>query len=450
MAAGDLASGRPSDAAWYAAVLSADGVATLIVLGLGGRLLTRVGAGRLLLAGTSAYVAGSLACALAPSMPVVLAGTLVRGGAGGLLAGLGLAAVGGLFPDEVRPRVMGLFAFVWLVPSVAGPVLNATVTGLVGWRATMAWPCLVVVAARLVVGRHLSLVPWERSDGGVRAGAALVVVAGLVLAGAAAPLAGAVGGRLGDHASTVSGWVFLLVGGATATAAGAGVVAALVGAGRRRRRVVAAFAACCLAWYTAAAAIPWVLVAGADRGAVATNAVFAAGVATWALTGLRTPHSRPGRWWDPGSDPSTAALLLVGGLALLLGCLVGATTTGGSAAVALVVGAGLGWAVAGVGMGLSYTRLSAGVFDGEPGAPPGSVASVGVAVAFVELLTVGLGGSLGGTGVALAGGAAWHDAGQAAPGAHLGGAAAASLALALLPALVVVPLVGRRGRAGAD
>ncbi|MFN8077096.1 MAG: hypothetical protein U0Q15_16980 [Kineosporiaceae bacterium] len=418
-----LASRDLDGGAWYAAVLAADGLATLLVLGVAGPHVRRVPAPRLLAAGTLTYVAGSFTCALAGTMPVVLLGTLLRGAAGGLIAGLGLAAVGALFPDDDRPRVMGLFAVVWLLPSVVGPVLNSLITGVAGWRPTMAWPCLLLAAARLIVGRHLGMVPWQRTESRSRTGAALVVVAGLAVCAAAVPVLGAAraGAALGVLTAAVVACVL----------AGRALLAGFTPERRRpsRMRVVTGLTAACLAWYTASAVLPWALVSGAGHGPLVTNVVFCLGAAAWALTGLRPPHREvPRGWWDLPARPRAAAVLLPAGLSGLGIALVGDVRAGHGPG--WLVGASTAWFAAGIGMGLTYSRLSAATFDD---AEPEDVAALGQAVAFADLLSLSLGGVIGGAGYAV----------RPAEGAPLAVGAAAGMAVAVL-AGVLAPALSPR------
>lgn len=100
----------------------------ILVLAVGPGPFARFGpAGSLLLA-TALFVVGAGLTAGAVSMVMVLVGTIIRGLAGGLLAGLGLTALGALYGDDLRPRVVGLFAVMWLLPSLIGPVANAAIT----------------------------------------------------------------------------------------------------------------------------------------------------------------------------------------------------------------------------------------------------------------------------------------------------------------------------------
>src|SRR5690606_33905847 len=62
-------------------------------------VLTRLGPRWAYLLGLTVFGLGSLACAVAPSMEILLAGRTVQGAAGGLLAGLGYAVINTVLPS---------------------------------------------------------------------------------------------------------------------------------------------------------------------------------------------------------------------------------------------------------------------------------------------------------------------------------------------------------------
>lgn len=100
--------------------------------------LGRLDSTRTLVLGTALFLGGVGLLATAVSMIWILVGMVLRGLAAGLLTSFGLTAIGALYEDALRPRVMGLFAVVWLLPSLAGPALNAAIAIAFGWRAATA------------------------------------------------------------------------------------------------------------------------------------------------------------------------------------------------------------------------------------------------------------------------------------------------------------------------
>lgn len=111
------------------------------LVGLGtGQLLTgpladRLGRKRVLLAGLALYCLGSLAAAMAPTLPLLLAARVLQalGGATGVVVARVL--VGDLFPpEETAARQATLMAVVLVSPALA-PVIGGALSEIAGWRA---------------------------------------------------------------------------------------------------------------------------------------------------------------------------------------------------------------------------------------------------------------------------------------------------------------------------
>jgi MFS family permease len=353
----------------YGATLAAGSLVSVLVLAAGSGVTARSGPRTTLAVATLLYVAGVALAATAPAMGWLLAGSVLRGLAGGLLAAFGLTAVGALYEDALRPRVLSLFALVWLLPSLVGPVLNAVIAVWGGWRTAMAWPAVVVVLARLLVGRDAGLVPWAREARRAALGPGLLVVAGLVLA---------------SVATTAGRWglPLLALGVLVACGAGRAVVDRATDGSGPRTRALAAFGALVAAFFAGDGLIPLAVVEGLGRGVVATAVAMGAGLVAWSLTGLAP--------WPPGRRPDPTALgpvLVACGLAAAAVSQTGLLPPPG--ALALLVGAS---AVAGAGIGLAYPRLSSAAIDGLA---PERVAPVATAVAFAETTAVVVGSLLG-------------------------------------------------------
>ena len=77
---------------------------------LGGALGDHYGRRRLLVLGTGLFAAASLACALAPSLPVLLAARAVQGIGAALLLPNSLALLNAAYEGEKRGRAVGIWA----------------------------------------------------------------------------------------------------------------------------------------------------------------------------------------------------------------------------------------------------------------------------------------------------------------------------------------------------
>src|SRR5262249_3028157 len=98
----------------------------------------RLGLRRALGGGALVYMAGSLLAALAPRMPVLLAGRFGQGMGAGLVAALCYGLVRSAFPQALWARAFALIAAVWGIAAMAGPALGGVLTELAGWRFAFA------------------------------------------------------------------------------------------------------------------------------------------------------------------------------------------------------------------------------------------------------------------------------------------------------------------------
>jgi len=110
-------------------------VASSIVAATGtGIVSTAVGNRRAFCSGAVIYAIGFILCALAPSIGLVIAGRFVQGLGGGLLSALAYVLVRNVFPEDLWPRVFGLFAGVWSVSVPIGPLIGGLFAGYGNWR----------------------------------------------------------------------------------------------------------------------------------------------------------------------------------------------------------------------------------------------------------------------------------------------------------------------------
>lgn len=79
-------------------------------------------------------LAGTAACGLAGTFPLLLVARCVTGGFGGVLGGLALAIVADVFPPERRGRAMAVLMLAFAVASVAGVPLGIVLGTQLGWQ----------------------------------------------------------------------------------------------------------------------------------------------------------------------------------------------------------------------------------------------------------------------------------------------------------------------------
>ena len=102
---------------------------------LGGALGDHFGRRRLLVIGTSIFGVTSLVCALAPSLPILLAARAAQGVGAALLLPNSLALLNTAFSGEQRGRAVGIWAALGAAMAAVAPLLGGWLVGTVGWPA---------------------------------------------------------------------------------------------------------------------------------------------------------------------------------------------------------------------------------------------------------------------------------------------------------------------------
>lgn len=95
------------------------------------------------------FATGTLICAVAPHMSVLLIGRFLQGIGGGLLFALSYAMISIVFEEELWPRAMGLVSAMWGIAAFTGPLIGGVFTQYSNWR--MAFGTLMAIALLLVI-----------------------------------------------------------------------------------------------------------------------------------------------------------------------------------------------------------------------------------------------------------------------------------------------------------
>lgn len=103
--------------------------------------------------GAVLFGAGSLVCAAAPVMEVVLVGRTIQGYGAGILAALAYAFVRFAFPEPLWPKASTLYAAIWGVATLLGPSAGGLFADGSNWRH--AFIVLVPLGVLMAV-----LAPW--------------------------------------------------------------------------------------------------------------------------------------------------------------------------------------------------------------------------------------------------------------------------------------------------
>jgi len=102
---------------------------------LGGALGDHFGRKKLLVIGTSIFAVTSLVCALAPSLPVLLAARAAQGIGAALLLPNSLALLNAAFQGAKRGRAVGIWAASGAAMAAVAPLIGGWLVGTVGWPA---------------------------------------------------------------------------------------------------------------------------------------------------------------------------------------------------------------------------------------------------------------------------------------------------------------------------
>jgi MFS family permease len=167
---------------FYAWVVTVYLVGSVVAATAVNPLLTRFGPRVAYWLTLTLFGAGTVGCALAPTMELLLVARTVQGAAGGMLAGLGYAVINAALPNRLWTRASALVSAMWGVSVIVGPSMGGVFAQLGIWRWAFGSLAIATVAmAALVPG---ALPSRDKSD--VTATLTAIPVRSLLLLGAAA------------------------------------------------------------------------------------------------------------------------------------------------------------------------------------------------------------------------------------------------------------------------
>lgn len=326
----------------------------VVSLALAGLWADRAGPVPPLRAGVVTFAIAQVLVGTAGGMPQVIAGRLLSGLAEGLIDVGIMVLIARALPEELRARMFSLFAAAWVLPSVVGPVLTGIVTESVGWRWVFLGSLAVLAPVWLLIRPALRTVTSTTASAAVSPGSASarsVLPWAVIAAVAVFGLSFA-----GEHlaADPVPAVAVVVLG-----AAGAGLAAVRLlprGTFRIRRglpAVVAQRAFAAAAFAGIGAWLPLLLTLVHDFSATTAGISLSITGVMWAF----------GSWLQGRDHGYPPAVVLRTGLATMTAGLAVSTLLAWPA-VPPVIGL-LGWAVAGVGMGLTSPVLSLLVLAGS-------------------------------------------------------------------------------------
>ena len=145
---------------------------------LGGAVGDHFGRRRLLVIGTALFGIASLTCALAPSLPLLLAARAVQGIGAALLLPNSLALLNAAYSGEKRGRAVGIWAAAGAAAAAIAPLIGGWLVDAVGWPAIFYINLPLALGAIILALRFVD----ESSEAGAGRtdyGGALLATAGL-------------------------------------------------------------------------------------------------------------------------------------------------------------------------------------------------------------------------------------------------------------------------------
>jgi MFS family permease len=110
-------------------------IAAIVAGTLASPMKWRLGTANALQCAGLAYLAGSLACGLAPNIWTLLGGRVLQGLGEGAVSGLSYILIPEVFPPLLIPAIFGVEATIWAAGSLSGPILGGFLTQAISWRA---------------------------------------------------------------------------------------------------------------------------------------------------------------------------------------------------------------------------------------------------------------------------------------------------------------------------
>lgn len=128
--------------AWYVWASMLYQVGAIVGAASVGPVWSRLGGGRpAFVAAGLVFALGTLGCALAPGMAMLILSRAVQGFGGGLIIGSTMGLVGRVYPPNLRTRVLALYQGTWSLCSLIGPFFGGAFAEIGWWRGAF-WTSL--------------------------------------------------------------------------------------------------------------------------------------------------------------------------------------------------------------------------------------------------------------------------------------------------------------------
>jgi DHA2 family metal-tetracycline-proton antiporter-like MFS transporter len=130
-----------------------------------GRVSDLYGVRRVFVLGICGFALGGLSCALAPSLPLLVAGRMLQAAGGAAIPALATVAVAKVIPPGARGGALGLVSSSIGAASAVGPIVGGVLGQLLGWRALFVGSLSL---ALLLIPFALRALPGDRAQSAQR------------------------------------------------------------------------------------------------------------------------------------------------------------------------------------------------------------------------------------------------------------------------------------------
>lgn len=138
---------------WYAWNTTLFVIASILGSALTSKLMALANARAAYAIAGAFFIAGSIGCALAPNMAVMLAGRTLQGFGGGALFALCYAMIYSVFDQRLWPRAMALISGMWGVATLLGPAVGGVFAEMGAWRAAFGILAPITILYIIMVWR---------------------------------------------------------------------------------------------------------------------------------------------------------------------------------------------------------------------------------------------------------------------------------------------------------